>query len=151
MLPVLLLFLPSMTYIHRGIFLLFLPLFFYLHIDMVLTSIAVQVVHLPILLHGFENCNTHLWEHKQFNVNAGNNFVIFSAEWRMPMLLTLCENHKNEKSEKGRSLWVSQSFLVVPSNSVLKAENINKHCNLYLCISVTTVSNIDAYLNLDYS
>lgn len=56
-------------------------------------------------------------KHKTFNINVGNSFAIFMQS----VLLTLRENLKNEKCGKGRSVWVSQSFLEVPYSLVLKA------------------------------
>lgn len=56
------LFLVPMTDTHSRIFPQLFSIFFKLYVDMTLTSKVMKAVFLPILLHGFENCNRNLWE-----------------------------------------------------------------------------------------
>lgn len=111
------------------------PLIFFhflkLYIDMILTSKVMQAMHFifQFCFMAFKiatgSCGRACFlKHKQFYINTGNKLYHFSAEWWMPLLFILCENHKNEKSEKGRSVWVSYSFFKFFSSSLLKAENM---------------------------
>lgn len=72
-------------------------------------------------------------KHKQFNSHAGNNFVIFLQSEECPCC-SLSVKIIRMRNLRKADLCEYQSFLAVPSSSVLKAENISKHCNLYLCM-----------------